>query len=40
MTKEMKMKLIGAALALTSLGAWAAQADDVSQRKAICLMLW
>jgi 4-carboxymuconolactone decarboxylase len=29
MTKELKVKLIGAALALTSLGSWAAQADDV-----------
>jgi 4-carboxymuconolactone decarboxylase len=29
MTKELKVKLIGATLALTSLGSWAAQADDV-----------
>jgi 4-carboxymuconolactone decarboxylase len=29
MTKELKVKLIGAAFALTSLGSWAAQADDV-----------
>lgn len=29
MTKELKMQLIGAAVALTSLGSWAAQADDV-----------
>jgi 4-carboxymuconolactone decarboxylase len=29
MTKELKVKLIGAACALTSLGSWAAQAEDV-----------
>jgi 4-carboxymuconolactone decarboxylase len=29
MTKELKARLIGATLALTALGAWAAQADDV-----------
>jgi 4-carboxymuconolactone decarboxylase len=29
MTKEFKVKLIGGAFALTSLGSWAAQADDV-----------
>ena len=29
MTKELKVKLIGLAFALTSLGSWAAQGDDV-----------
>jgi 4-carboxymuconolactone decarboxylase len=29
MTKDLKVKLIGAALALTSLGAWSARPDDV-----------
>ena len=29
MTRELKVKVIGAAFALTSLGSWAAQADDV-----------
>jgi hypothetical protein len=29
MIKELKVKLIGAAVALTALGAWAAQSDDV-----------
>jgi 4-carboxymuconolactone decarboxylase len=29
MSKELKVKLIGAAFSLTSLGSWAAQADDV-----------
>jgi 4-carboxymuconolactone decarboxylase len=29
MTKELKMKIVGAAIALTCLGSWAAQSDDV-----------